>query len=67
MLEGVLKDLQGVIKKEKDEYSFEQSRNPKQNHHFTSLRQIMSSTPTRPDRRSYDDHNMNTITSLKTK
>jgi len=43
MLEGVLKDLQGVIKKERKEYSFEGS--PKDRHHFTSVRPSTHSSP----------------------
>lgn len=43
MLEGVLRDLQGVIKKEKREYSFEKS--PKDKHHFTSVRPTVHQSP----------------------
>ncbi|CAI2371457.1 unnamed protein product [Moneuplotes crassus] len=39
MLEGVLKDLQGVIQKEKNDYSFEQTHKPP-NNHFTSVKRL---------------------------
>lgn len=50
MLEGVLRDLQGAIKQDKTEISFDlYDRKPKGNRHFTSLRQITLSTPNRQD------------------
>jgi hypothetical protein len=46
MLEGVLKDLQGVIKKEKKDYSFEKSPLRVKNH-YTSVRSFSQNSPHR--------------------
>ena len=45
MLEGVLKDLQGVIKKDKSDYSFEKSPTVRDKHHFTSVRRLSNYSP----------------------